>query len=150
RREDPVMTQEFFFPLLVAAFVLAAWGLVIVGRHLRDSNRIRAREILHKERVLAMERDAPLPPLPEPLSFDERAGADMSGQVLVWFRIVALCIGFFLLFCGIGMTIAFSLEESFEEVSTVGWIPTFAGIGLLLFYRLSRGLASELDLDRSA
>ncbi len=55
------MGVEFFFPLLGVCSFLASWGMVMLGRHLAEKNRILAREILHKERMDAMQHDASPP-----------------------------------------------------------------------------------------
>ena len=140
------MAHDFFFPLLAAVFALASWGLVILARHLNEKNRMRAREILHKERMLAMQNNVSLPEGSLETSDLVQDRSTMSpAQALAWFRIVALCIGFFLLFGGIGMNFAFGVAEDFASMWSIGWIPTMAGLGLLVFYRLSRDLASQFS-----
>ncbi len=69
------------------------------------------------------------------------------GHVLAWFRIMALCFGFLLLFGGVGIVIGFgsSQEPELVQISAIGWIPALAGVGLLVFYRLSRGLETEFS-----
>jgi hypothetical protein len=138
------MLHEFFFPTLSVLFVLGCWGLVILGRHLREKNRLRAQEILLEKRIHAMKNglssdESPtlgLPLEPPP----ERSPA----EVVIWIRVAALCVGFFLLFAGLGMLVAFHLAYDFKGIEAIGWIPTLAGVGLLLFSRLSRDLASQL------
>ena len=64
---------------------------------------------------------------------------------LLWVRLTGLCLGWFLLFTGIGMTAGFSLvmDDDIRDVWALGFIPAMAGIGLLLFYRLSRDYAER-------
>ena len=141
------MSVETFFPLLGVGFLLVSWGLVILGRHLAERNRILAAQVLHKERTHTMPDDVALPQSAADLlsPAPPAASAMPPGHMLAWFRIVALCFGFLLLFGGVGIVIGFGAahEEDLTAVSTIGWVPAPAGAGLLVFYRLSRGLAAE-------
>ncbi len=140
------MDRAFFFPLLGVSFFLASWGMVILARHLAEKNRILAREILHKERMNAMQNDVSLPqPADLPSLSPPTSPETPPGHVLAWFRIVALFFGFLLLFSGTGMVVGCSAagDQELRDLSTLGFVPALAGVGLLIFYRLSRGLERE-------
>lgn len=135
------MYYEFYFPTLVACFVLACWGLVILGRHLRERNRLRAHELLQAERKPSMQNEAANPALsPAATLVTDPVRERSPDELLAWVRIAALCLGLFLLFTGIGMLLAFRLIPDFHEIEAVGFIPALSGVGLLLFVRLSRHL----------
>ena len=77
---------------------------------------------------------APAPP---------RANSSIKG--LLWVRLTGLCLGWFLLFTGIGTVIGFSLvmDPDMRSIWAVGFIPAMGGVGLLLFYHLSRDYADR-------
>ena len=131
-----------FVPMSFTLFlILGSWGLTLLGKNMRDKNRMREREMIHQERIQAMQTGTELPAQyesPATLSNDPRAAAR-------WFRTVALGLGLFMLFGGVGICIAFSLAYDFRPLWTVGIIPALAGVGFLLFYGMSSRLESDFD-----
>ncbi len=134
------MPYEFFPITFFLILVLGSWGLTLVGRSLRDKKMLREREMIHQERMQAMQSGievAQQSPTPVPSTSNPAAHAR-------WFRMVSLGLGLFMLFVGIGMCIAFSIAEDFEPLWPIGIIPALAGVGFLLFYRLSARLEENL------
>jgi len=64
---------------------------------------------------------------------------------MLWVRMTALCLGLTSLFGGIGAAIGLAGVSDTEASGmwSMGLIPVFLGIGLLLFYRLSRRQAEQ-------
>jgi len=140
------MAYEHIWVLMVLAWILGWGALVIVARYLRNRSRIRLREMIHKERMLAMEKGVPLGELPDQISLD---GEDSDVGVCFsssgdWDRKVALGLGLVFLFGGIGIILGFYLvpaseaTEEFRDLGALGLIPALTGLGLLLYYRMSR------------
>ncbi|MCP4898907.1 MAG: hypothetical protein GY906_18195 [bacterium] len=131
------------------AFVILVLGLVGAGmwrRHLREAKQLQLRQIIHEERVKAMECELPLPgfdddELSDSLSLLSRSGPREDGLAasITWVRLVTLCLGLTLFLGGIGAAVGLSLVSDPEASGTwpLGLIPVFVGLGLLLFYHLS-------------
>ena len=103
-----------------------------------------------------MEKEIEAPPLDHEIERSllatEPAAAPGNGSVkgVLWVRLIALCFGWFMLFGGLGIVGGFSLvmDRDMQDIWAVGFIPAMAGIGLLLFYYLSRNYgASFARLD---
>jgi len=136
--------MEFLIVGLVVTFV----GAAILRRHLRESKLLRLREIVHTERLRALERGTELPetnveeldallgdvggPPPTPLM--------TATTGLLWIRLAALCLGLTLLFGGVGVALGLAgvSDPDANGFWSLGLLPLFVGIGLLLFHRLSR------------
>jgi hypothetical protein len=131
--------------LAVAILVLGLIGANILRRHLYESKLIRHRQIIHQERLKAMEHNAPLPEFDDAelasllRQFGSHKGGGLAGAV-VWTRIVALCIGLASFFGGIGCCLGmfYSKDPEMYEYWAMGLIPVFIGFGLLVFHLLSR------------
>jgi len=146
--------------LSITLLILGLCGAVVLRRHLHDAKLLRLREISHAERMAAMERDLPVPEADpagiEPLLTQRdkvEAGLDrMSGAGVQWIRLVALALGLTCLFGGIGMLPGFYYVSDPEASGMwpLGLIPVFIGTGLLVFVRLSRGLAEEIGGRRES
>lgn len=129
-----------FYPMTFALFlILGSWGLTLAGRSLRDKSRMREREMIHQERMLAMQSGKETPGASSATALPT---SDPS-HAARWFRMVALGIGLFLLFAGVGMCLAFSIATAFFEIWPIGIIPALGGIGFLLFY----GLSARIERD---
>jgi len=118
------MREEFFWALFGGGFIVF-WAILISwAQHLRATRRLRERELLHKERVLALEQGISLP--------DDRGPDTFVAPAL---QSLALALGFLLLFLGIGLSLAFYLTSDVDDSSqwAMGVIPAMAGIGLLLY-----------------
>jgi hypothetical protein len=131
--------------------ILGLVGAVMLRRHLRESKQIKLRQIIHEERIKAMECELPLPEvndteLTDSLSLGSRHGPQTGNGLaasVTWVRLVTLGLGLTLLLGGIGTTVGLAAVSDTEVSAAwpLGLIPTFIGIGLLLFYRLSRRFA---------
>lgn len=133
--------------------VLLILGLVAAGiwrRHLRDAKLLKLREMVHQERMANVESNASNEKTS--LQLDELLLEIAEGQprpsnpaaAVAWIRLVALCIGLAGLFGGIGTAIGMYAVTSEPEISgawSMGIIPSAVGLGLLVFYILSRNFA---------
>ncbi len=127
-----------------AAFIFIFILLGILAENQRQKRKLARQELLQKERFMAMEKGLPLPEWDPAALVDEGyaiSGAEASKRSRQTFRLVTLALGFFLAFTGIGLLVAFNLAptDDWEDIATVGAIPLMAGLGLLLFYYLTRG-----------
>ncbi len=134
---------ELMWPLFGVSIFLAAYLISVLASYLRNKNRIRQQEMIHRERLAAIEKGTPLPEWDKDmLSEEKRTTAYMQtpGQQFRWFRYVSLCVGLFLSLGGFGMFWAFVISEDNElaEMASIGFIPMMAGVGLLLFYFLTK------------
>ena len=114
--------------------------LLLVAWQLRASRRERQKERLHKERMVAMEKGIPLPELP---AEDEPSRRPLVAELVGSIRINPrwpLGIGALFVMLGIGISAALALsqEEVQYRVWSVGLIPVFFGLGLMLHYALTR------------
>jgi len=139
--------MHIFFTVLLALFAFFFSLLIarLVQNHLRDAKLLKLREMLHKERMIALERDIQLPndeseilfamlegrPESHPPTTEARAARD---RVI---RLVALSLGLTTFLGGIGLTFALLVQSDADVAGTwgIGVIPTMIGIGLLLFVR---------------
>jgi hypothetical protein len=140
-------------------FVILVLGLIgasLLRRHLREDKQLKLRQIIHDERMKAMEHSQPLPDaadielarqLSEPPKPARNGRRSETG--ILWVRIVALCIGLTTLLGGIGMTIGFAYSgmKDLLDIWSVGLIPAFVGLGLLIFYRLSRNMVVPTETE---
>jgi len=136
----------------VIGFTLLVLGLVALGiwsKHLRGRKQIQIRQIIHDERMRAMEKDISFSDLNhesmarELAQMNEESGNMESNtkRSILWIRLYALCIGILLLFGGTGIVAGFRLVEDEEcrAFWATGFIPILMGLGFLIFYGLSRG-----------
>ena len=138
----------------ITILVLGLIGASMLGKHLREAKQLRLRQIIHEERLKAMEHNAPLPEVDDAALIgrffehtNHAAGSDGRGVALavLWVRIVALCIGLASFFGGIATSAGMYLVKD-PEISNywaMGLIPTLVGLGLLIFYLMSRSLAGQ-------
>jgi hypothetical protein len=113
--------------------LLAAW-------HLRGVRRQKRLELIHRERMMAMEKGIPLPELPD---YDERSGPGPLTRAVGSLRLNPrwpLGLGSLSIMLGIGTSIALALsaEEDHNRVWSFGLIGVFLGVGLVLHYFLTR------------
>jgi hypothetical protein len=144
--------------LALTLLVLGLFGAAILRRHLHEAKLLRLREISHTERMAAMERNLPVPEA-DTAGIDALLGegddrattSDSINRVGVqWLRIVALAVGLTCLFGGLGILPGFYYlaDEEASGMWPIGLIPIFIGVGLLIFVRLSRGLAEQMGGKR--
>jgi len=144
------------------AFVVLVLGLVgssILRRHLILARQFELRQIIHEERMRAMEKNV------EPPEADDGALARALGDTqgprsngkgwlfssVLWVRLVCLCLGLTAFFGGVGTCIglAISTGEPFEYWP-LGLIPAFIGVGLLIFYAMSASLVAQARQEAAA
>lgn len=128
-------------PIVVIVFVV--FGIMafrLVKRALDDNKRMKLREMIHRERTLAMEKNMPMENVAlEAELFTEPAPAGPRRDAVVWLRLTALFLGLALLFGGVGMCIAFtvSTHPDLTQVWLIGLVPAMVGLGLLIFYAMT-------------
>ena len=130
--------------------VLLILGLIAAGiwrRHLRDSNLLKLREMIHKERMTDMESNPTAATQGQALDellleYAKREPRPSNpAAAVMWVRLIALCVGLAGFFGGIGMAIGMSAVTADPEITgmwSMGIIPAAIGLGLLIFYYVSR------------
>ncbi len=139
--------------LSCALLILGLYLTRILYRHLHEAKLLRLRELVHAERMAALERDLPLPE-----SSTSEVEIALSGNtnshlirigseyaVFGWVRFVSLAIGLIGLFGGIGTMAGFYLvaDDDVQAIWPLGLIAVFFGLGMLLFVRLTRGTIEQ-------
>lgn len=128
-------------PLMFSLIWVFGWViLLLVAWHLKGLRRQRRLELLHKERMMAMEKGVPLPELPDHEDPSRRPLlAEVVGSIRVnprWpLGLGALCV---MLGIGISTALRLSQEDYHYRVWSFGLIPVFVGFGLMLHYWLTR------------
>lgn len=135
--------HELMWPLFGVSIFLAAYLISVLASYLRNKNKIRQQEMVHQERLTAIEKGTPLPEWDKDMLSEDKpmpAYLQTPGQQFRWFRYVSLCVGLFLCLGGLGMFWAFAISDDNElvEIASLGIIPMMAGVGLLLFYFLTK------------
>ena len=128
---------------ILAAVIIAAWAvLLLVSHHSRTQAANRAREMLHRERLAAIERGLPPPELTgdewesaAPL-IDDSTAALLRRALPRFF----LAVGLLSVFIGLGAIAAFGMapDEELRKIWSVGLLPLLFGVGCLLYFLLTR------------
>ncbi|MBU0753973.1 MAG: hypothetical protein KJ645_02460 [Planctomycetes bacterium] len=139
----------------VTLLVLGLVALAIWSKHLRDAKLTQIRNVIHEERMKAMEKGIPFENLQHDGLTGElsqlKAGAGMHGadarQFMLWIRVSALCFSLLFIFGGIGSLIGLRLVSKPEAQGMwpLSFIPALTGFGLLEFYGLCRGHEKNLS-----
>lgn len=137
------MAYEHIWAVLIILWILGLGALAVWREHLRRRHEERLREMVHRERMLALERQVPLPEL---LDLQERAqerapGTEPGVDLLGWRpRQPALGCGIVAVTLGGGIAAAFALSglEELRAIWPLGLIPLLIGIGFLLVHLLER------------
>lgn len=110
--------------------IVAALAAVVVAYFLlKFLERRRRLEILHAERVVAMEKGIPLPELPlEPPTARQVRPPDPHAPLIIGMVLTAF---------GIGSMIALSLVEPFRAAWPLPLPVAFIGVGLVLYHVLA-------------
>ena len=139
--------------LLIAVFV----GYPLANRALKQRRSLMLQEMAHRERLVAMEKGIPVAELPDAEEMNEAmTGGEMeigakwatagNGRALRWIRLAALGVGLLSLFTGIGWYCALILvpdtpqTHGLPELASLGLIGVLGGIGLLLFFAITRNM----------
>lgn len=138
------MSTDFTWALLGLA-ILFGWIVYgLVQEQLEARNRMRLREMLHRERMAALEKGKEMPDtdaddiLQQSFAAGERPGDPAAS--LRALRRSALGAGLVLLLGGIGWWIALAgvpaTRETLgmQEMASLGVIPAMVGLGLLIFW----------------
>ncbi len=135
--------------LTLTLLILGLYGISVFGRHLREAKLVRLRDMIHRERMAAMERNLPVSesgadPIEAILRGDERGFKEhgVAGDSTRGIRMLALALGLTSLLGGIATIPAlyYQIEPEVQAIWPIGLIPAAIGIGLLLFVRVSRAL----------
>jgi hypothetical protein len=133
--------SDLIVPLVLSLVVLNVLG-AIIGALMKLRGRQKRMELLQRERIAAIERGidpANLPDLQEPLSttggFDPSfAPGERDRRRAQSFTLA----GILTLSIGVGGSLFFLVVEEHGEAWTIGIIPIFLGIALLICGRLVR------------
>jgi hypothetical protein len=126
-------------PLLFSLFWVFGWAvLLVVVWHLRGGRKERRMALIHKERMMAMEKGVPLPELP-----DYAEGRSMAADAVSAIRLnprwpLGLGVISILLGAGVSMALRLSGDEYHRDVWSFGLIGVFLGVGLALHYFVTR------------
>ncbi len=139
------MSYEHVWAVIGLLTLLAGVALAVWARHLRETKKVALREMIHQERMAALEKGVTLPELAP----DVAAGLGEVVSGTAWVHSAALLAGLVLLVGGAGTMVSLLLIVPGTGVGDlyylwpVGLIPASAGIGLLLYYALDRLLGSS-------
>jgi hypothetical protein len=128
---DPLLLFSLLWVFGWAVLLLIVWQL-------RALRRERRMTLIHKERLLAMEKGIPLPELPEyaePRSTLADAVADMrlNPRWPLGFGVISIFLG-----AGTCVALLLSGDEYHNQVWSFGLIGVFLGVGLVLHYFVTR------------
>ena len=133
------MEYEHVWALLAIVLVLGWSTITAIAERARGLGKLRVRELLHHERLAAIEKGIALHDLPADLLVESDDGVTTARA-----QFAALGSGLVLLFGGIGFIVALTLTPATPEMggmrdlASLGAIPAMAGAGLLLFHALVR------------
>jgi hypothetical protein len=130
------MDQQNFLILITGGFNVAMVALLIWGLHLRAMRRARRFEMMHQERMMAMEKGIPLPELAQwedsARAFPDRiANSDPRWTLIT--GVLSISVG-----AGIMATILAVRSSDAKQFLPLGLLPIFFGAACLLLYRLLR------------
>jgi hypothetical protein len=142
------MNPEYFWAAFGLIWIFGWVTVWYLRRRAIEARSLKLRELLHRERLAAMDKGVPLPEIP----LEEEADPvwlrpEAERMRAAWLRRAALFLGLLFLFGGLGMAAGFywAPDRGFHAMWTLGFIPTLSGGGLLLY----AALASWLGVDRA-
>jgi hypothetical protein len=127
--------------LVFTLFWVFGWVLLLILIwHLKGQRRQKRMEMIHGERMMAMEKGIPLPELPD---FAEPPARSALAEAVASIRINPrwpLGLGAVCVMVGAGLCLAFWLAPDPEPHNAwpFGFIGVFFGIGLVFHYFLTR------------
>ena len=127
--------------LLFTLFWVFGWVLLLILIwHLKGQRREKRMEMIHKERMMAMEKGIPLPELPD---FGEPSEKSVLAEAVGSIRINPrwpLGLGALFVMVGAGTSLALWLTPDRDPHSAwpIGLIGVFFGVGLFFHYLLTR------------
>jgi hypothetical protein len=138
------MYSAQLYSALSVVWVFGFVTVFIVIWHLRSKRRIEKLNMIHEERMKAMEKGIPLPEFP---SFEEEEASHRIGKALAghiegrsWNPRWPLGVGVLLIMAGLGTSVAMLLSgwEFHNELWPFGLLGVFVGVGFFLYYALTR------------
>ncbi len=148
------MDNSQFFPALAVVWVFGFAAVLLIAWHLRSKRRMEKLQIIHAERMKAMEKGIPLPEFPE-LGENEGGALKALASNLASKRLNPrwpLGVGVLLIMGGLGTAVAMRMSAGaivtadgriHSELWPFGLIGVFLGIGMFLFYALTRTAADK-------
>lgn len=137
-----------FWALVALVWVFGWVAVWYLRRRAVESRSLKLRELVHRERMAAIEKGVPLPEIPAEEEADPvwlRSEAERMRAA--WLRRTALILGLLFLFGGLGMCAGFywAPDRGFNGMWTLGLIPAMSGLGLLLYAVLASrsGISAE-------
>ena len=122
-----------FYAALGIVWVFGTAAVVLVAWHLRGKRRQEKLNMIHLERMKAMEKELPMPEFPD---FEEPSKIIVtSGN---WNPRWPLGAGALLIMAGFGTSAAMLMGTGFEEIWSFGLIGVFLGVGFFFYYALTR------------
>lgn len=130
----------------IVLLILGPLALGLLGRFLRNHQRLRLHEMAHQERILALEKGLPVPDVPAGGELDPWSDRTSTERLLEsgWDRRVTLAIGLIMFFGSIGaLLFAWLLPSTTRDAAdlklgaALAVIPFMASVGMLLYYRLT-------------
>ena len=138
------MDQGQFYSAFGAVWVFGFAAVLLIAWHLRNKRRLEKFKIIHEERMKAMEKGIPLPEFPEL----EEPESKIIGKALAtnieakpWNPRWPLGVGALLIMGGLGTAVAMKMSSDsafHSELWPFGLIAVFLGVGMFLFYYLTR------------
>jgi len=131
--------NEELVGLLSMAWILGCAALLVLVWHLRASRRQHRLDLIHRERLAAIEKGVPLPELPD---YGDGSADSPLAEALARLRLDPrwpLGAGAVCIMLGIGTSLALALsgDEYHNQVWPFGLIAVFFGLGLWLHYVLA-------------
>ena len=127
--------------LVILTWVFGWAVIILVFIYMRNRRRQKTLELIHKERLVAMEKGIPMPEWPDYdingkgiLAESLRSGRSQNPKV-------SLGAGAILVMIGAGICLAFYLAgvPDLRSLWPLGLIVVFSGIGLFVHYFLTKG-----------
>lgn len=129
---------KHILPLMVPIVaIVMGIGIGMLALWLDYQRKTRMLELIHKERLLAIERGMELPPLPSEC-FANGRGRERGTKVN------GLQRGLALLLLGLALGVALFINQG-PEVATWALLPIALGLAQLIFHRVSAVPTSQLD-----
>ena len=140
---DPGFYWQFsgmFWAVFAMTWVFACAAVLIIVWHLRSKRRLEKMGLIHEERMKALEKGVPLPEFPE---LSEEATMEKYDKIFTPPKLNPrwpLGLGAVVTMAGLGYTVAglISADSDFEKTWSAGLIGVFLGLGLVLYYFLTR------------
>lgn len=132
------MDYEHIWAALVLVWIFGMLGLSLLRRQLERRHALRRREMLHRERLAALEHGQPIP---EVLELGDEELPSAAGDPHRARQVALRRLGMVLGAAGAGATIALYLssDADLHALWSLGLIPIFVGFGLLLAARHDDG-----------